>query len=740
MTSYKVIGKPTERADGPAKVTGLASYAADVRVDGMLFAKVLRSPFPHARIVRIGTSRAREVPGVHAVLTGADTAGHLQGTRVRDVPVLADGTVRFAGEKVAVVAADDEETAQRALDLIDVAYEELPPLLDVQEAMGPDAPLLHPGMLEYEGFVRPAETPSNVFFRNSYGIGDVEEGFAKADRVFESTYLTTRTHQGFLEPRASVVWADHDGRVEVWTSHKAPHNLKRALALSVGLEPHLVRVNPTYVGGDFGAKAAPWDEPLCYLLSLRTGRPVKMVMDYGEEFVAGNPRHASIIRMKTGVKSDGTLTAHLQEFIFDSGAYAGLMPLGFLAGVDRIAANFKIPHARFDVTHVYTNNVPGGYMRGPGEAQGAFAIESHMDEIAREMGMDPVEFRRKNILREGDVTPMDEQYVDVRAEETLDAVVEASGFHGPKPTNVGRGLAMCSRPAGGGVTHAAVTLAADGSVVIETPLFEQGSGVHTLLRQVVAEVLDVEPRLVSVVSQDTDAVESDSGMAGSRTTRMAVPAAYDAAHEAKAGLIGLAAERLDWPADRISCEDGALRRTDTGERAPWARVLGDSTVTGRATSNQQGRPDCTSFGALVAEVAVDPETGQVTLLKLTSAFDTGQVLNPIGHQGQINGGIIMGLGYAVMEELRVEDGLVTTLSFADVKVPNIQDVPPLDTVLIESDAGTGPYNAKAIGESPVLGVAPAIANAVRDAVGVRLRSLPITAEKVREAIAEQGSS
>lgn len=739
MTSYKVIGKPTPRADGFAKVTGAAGYAADVHLDGMLFAKALRSPFPHARIIRIDTRRAAAVPGVHAVLTGADVRGQVQGTRVRDMPVLCDGNVRFVGEKVAVVAADDEETAQRAIGLIDVEYEELTPLLDVIAAMSERAPLLHPGMLDYQGYVRPVEQPSNVFFRNSYGIGDVDEGFAQADRVFESTYTTTRTHQMFMEPRACVVWIDAEGRVQVWTAHKAPHGLKRALAVAVGIDPERVRVNPTYVGGDFGGKAAPWDEPLCYVLSVRTGRPVKMVMDYGEEFLAGNPRHESIVRIKTGVKNDGTLTAHLQEFIFNSGAYAALMPLGFLAGVDRIAANFRIPHARFDVAHVYTNNVPGGYMRGPGEAQGAFAIESHMDEIARELGLDPVEFRRKNILRDGDLTPMNEGYQEVRAEQTLDAAVEASNFRAPKPPNVGRGLAMCSRPAGGGETHAAVTLDADGGVLIETPLFEQGTGVHTLLRQVVAEVLDIDPTTIQVVSQDTDAVDSDSGMAGSRTTRMAVPAAYDAAQAVKAELIGRAAELLDWPADDVSCDAGSVRRGDTGETVPWTRLLEHATVTGRATSNQQGRPDYTSFTAQVAEVAVDPETGRVTLLKLTTAHDTGRILYPIGHQGQIAGGVIMGMGYALMEELRVEAGHPTTLSFADVKVPNILDVPPLTTVLLESDAGTGPYGVKSIGESPVLGVAPAIANAVRDAVGVRMRQLPLTAEKVLNALSAQAA-
>jgi CO/xanthine dehydrogenase Mo-binding subunit len=741
MTTYKVVGKAAGRADGPPKVTGEAVYAADVKLPGMLFAKAVRSTHAHARIVRIDTSKADALPGVHAVLTGGDVAGYKLGNRVRDVPVLADGVVRFVGEKVAAIAADDEETAERARDLVEIEYEELPAIFDPEQAAKPDAVLIHPDMLGYKGYTRPAEQPSNTFFHNTYGMGDVETGLAEADLVVEDTYTTTRVHQGFIEPRACVVHAGLDGRIQVWSSHKAPHGLKNQIAAALEVEPERLVVNPTFVGGDFGAKGCPWDEPLCYFLSLRTGRPVKMVMDYQEELAAGNPRHPSIVRMRTGVKRDGTITAHQQEFIFDSGAYAGLMPLGYLAGVDRIAANWAIPHARFDHYHVYTNNVPGGYMRGPGEAQGTFAMESHLDEVALRLGMDPAEFRRRNVLREGGVTPMNERFEGVRAVETLEAAVEAAGWSDAREPNVGFGLSMSSRPAGGGETHALVVIEPTGTVLVRTPIFEQGSGTHTILGQVVAEVLGIDVGSVRIDPWDTDAVPNDSGVAGSRTIRMAVPAAYDAAQAARSELLNVAAELLGWPVEQLTTDGGSVRRADSDDSVTWPDLLSripGRLVSGQAQSKQTGLPEYTSFAAQVAKVSVDPETGVVTILDFVSAHDVGTVLNPIGHQGQINGAFVTGVGYALLEELPWQDGRAAQQSLADTKLPTIADVPPLRTVLLESNEGTGPYNARAIGEAPLLGVAPAIANAIRDATGIRFHDLPITAEKVRAALREQG--
>ena len=738
MTNYRVIGHPAGRTEGLDKTTGSALYAFDVCPPETLWAKTLRSPYPAARIKSVDVSRAESLPGVRAVLTGADVEGRLQGRQVRDVPLLAQDIVRFAGEKVAVVAADDEETAQRAAGMIVVKYEEMTPLLDALEAMQPEARLIHPGMREYEGFRRPPPEPSNTFFSATFGIGDVAAGFAEADLIFEDEYRCGRTHPAFFEPRSCVVSVVNDGRAHVWSSNKTPFGLRQALALAVGVGEESIVVHPVHVGGDFGSKTAPFDEPLAYLLSVRTGRPVKMVMDQVEELGAGNPKHAAVMRVRTGVTSDGLITAHVQEMYFDSGAYAGLMPLGALAGVDRIAANWHIPNARFDQYHVYTNNLPGGYMRGPGEVQGSFAMESHLDEVARRLEMDPLEFRMKNILREGQRTPMNELFADIRAEETLIAAIERSGYDGPKRPGAGRGIAMCARPAGGGESYAEVVLNADAAVVVRTPIFEPGTGAYTMFAQVAAEVLGVGVGSVDVQVWDTDAVPFDSGVAGSRTTRMALPAVHEAAEAALGELLQAAAEQTGWPVEELTNQDGRVRNTGDGS-VSWASVIeaAGGPVSGRGHSQVTGQPEHTAFAAQVAEVEVDEETGRVTVVRFTSAHDVGTIINPIAHQGQINGAIVMGIGYALQEELLTDGGRVTTLSLADFKLPNVADLPTMETALVTSTTGAAPYDAKAIGEVPLLGVAPAIANAIRDATGVRMKDLPITAERLLTELREE---
>ncbi len=740
MATYRVIGHPAGRTEGPDKTTGGALYAFDVRPPGTLWAKALRSPYPAARIRTIDTSRAEALSGVRAVLTGADVAGRLQGRQVRDVPLLAQDEVRFAGEKVAVVAAADEETAQRAAGMIVVEYEEMEPLLDALEAVRPEARLIHPGMGAYEGFRRPPAEPSNTFFSATFGIGDVEAGFAEADLIFEEEYRCARTHPAFFEPRSCVVSVEGDGRAHVWSSNKTPFGLKQSLALAVDIDEESIVVHPVHVGGDFGSKTAPFDEPLAYLLSVRTGRPVKMVMDQVEELGAGNPKHAAVMRVRTGVTNDGRITAHLLEMYFDSGAYAGLMPLGSLAGVDRIAANWHIPNARFDQYHVYTNNLPGGYMRGPGEVQGSFAMESHLDEVARRLEIDPLEFRMKNILREGQRTPMNELFAEVRAEETLRAAIERSGYDAPRRSGVGVGIAMCARPAGGGESYAEVVLSTDGSVVVKTPIFEPGTGAYTMFAQVAAEVLGVDVDSVDVQVWDTDAVPFDSGVAGSRTTRMALPAIHEAAEAALGELLRAAAAQTGWSAEELTSRDGWVGN-EKGESVPWTSVIEttDGSISGRGHSQITGQPEHTAFAAQVAEVEVDEETGQVRVVRFTSAHDVGTIINPIAHQGQINGAVVMGFGYALQEELLTDAGRVTTLSLADFKLPNVADLPILETALVTSTAGAAPYNAKAIGEVPLLAVAPAIANAVRDATGVRMKDLPLTAERVLTALRERSA-
>ncbi|MPZ47943.1 MAG: molybdopterin-dependent oxidoreductase [Dehalococcoidia bacterium] len=751
MTAYRVVGTALPRyfGEGADKVTGQAKYTADIALPGTLRGKLLHSPYAHARIVRIDTAAARALPGVHAVITGADTGQNFYGRGVRDVPLLARERVRYAGERVAAVAADDEDIAKQALDLIEVEYEELPAVFGVEEALTAEAPLLHPDFNSYRG-VRPGpaqpgvrgvfeqEAASNAYGHQVIERGDLEKGFAEADLVIENTYVTQRVHQAYLEPHTVLIHVDGDD-VHAWGSSKAPFGMRDSLAAAVGLEPERIVVHPTLVGGDFGGKGAPLDAPVCYLLAKATGCPVLMELDYLEEFMSGNPRHATLTRLKTGVKQDGALTAHSVEYLVNCGAYAGYKPGGMIGGANQAAGIYKVPNCRIETAHVYTNTVPGGYMRGPGEPQGIFAIESHMDEIAHRLGIDPLELRLRNLIEDGDEMPAGERLQDVKARETLQASVDASGYGATKALRVGRGIAMGERPPGGGEGNAAVTFQPDGRIILGTPIYDQGVGTYTVLRQIVAEELQVSPERITLEIWDTTAVASDSGLAGSRGTHLQTTVSTQAAREAIKALLAHAAETLGCPEDVLSFRGEEIRRGDIEESMPWPDLLTRSgkSISGQGHYTSQGRSHVTSFTAQIAEVSVDEETGAVKLLRFTTAHDVGQVINPMSHQGQINGGVMQGIGYALMEELRVEDGRVTSLSFGDYKIPTIRDIPELQTALIESQSGVGPYQIKGIGETPLGPVAAAIANAVEDAVGVRIRDLPITAEKVYAALKTQ---
>jgi CO/xanthine dehydrogenase Mo-binding subunit len=736
MVSYHVIGKPTPRVDGKEKVTGQARYAADVALPGTLWGKCLHSTYAHARIVRIDTTAAKQVPGVHAVITGADVQGGLWGRAVKDIPVLARDRVRFFGERVAAVAAEDEDIAQRALALIEVEYEELPAVFDAEEALKDDAPILHPDFNTYVGFPQKMDKPSNLYHKTFFEKGDLARGFAEADLIVENTYVTQRVHQGYIEPQAVLVNIDEGGGVHVWVCSKVPYNTRESLATAAGIPEEQILFHHVYIGGDFGGKGNARNTPICYFLAKATGRPVRMASDYVEELFAGNPRHAVVVRLKTGVKRDGTLTAHQVHYLVNSGAYAAFKPAGVIGGYTQAAGPYRVPHCRIESMFVYTNTVPCGFMRAPGEPQAVFALESHMDEIARRLGIDPLEFRLKNVIVDGEETASGERFEHVRVHETLKAAADAAGYQEPKPPFVGRGIAIGDRPAGGGQATAAITLKPDGSVILGTPIFDQGTGTYTTLCQVVAEELHVPLERIQVEIWNTDAIPFDSGVAGSRATRINTIVAYEAAQDVKRELCRLAARELGWPEAGLAFAGDEIRRGEGGEAMRWTDLLArtGASVSGRAHIEEQGRAHITSFAVQVAEVAVDPETGTVRLRRFTTAHDVGQIVNPIGHQGQIEGAVMQGVGYALMEELQLEDGRVTNLSFGDYKLPTMRDAPPLTTVLVESTSGVGPYRIKGIGESPLTPVAPAIANAVADAVGVRIRDLPITAEKVYRAL------
>ncbi len=768
VTFYSVIGQPVARGEGGDKVSGKAVYPADIALPGMLWGKVLRSPFPHARIVRIDTTRASRVPGVHTVLTGRDLPDRRVGRRLRDMPVLARDKVLFVGEKVAAVAAEDSDAAEEALLLIDVEYEELPAVFDPLEAMTETAPVLHEGMASYEGLPQPASSINNVFAHNIWAKGDVESGFLESDLVFEHTFTTQLMHQAYIEPHACVVSVDpsqKDGRVQVWVNNKDPFVLRTQLAAVWGMPEDRIRLNPCSIGGDFGGKGSFMDVPLCYYLALHSRRPVKMVMGYIQELMAGNPRHPARITLKTGVKRDGRLWARQARVVFNSGAYGAFKPTVYLRGADHSGGAYRIPHVHIESYMAYTNNIPCGHMRAPAKPQVIFAVESHMDMIAHEMGLDPYDFRLRNVLRDGDASPTGERWHNIRAEEALRRAAEAAqwgtppsslakgGGRGVGKSSVGRGIAISDLVQGTGQFAARVTLDEHGKATLVMALWDTGTGSHTILRQMVAEELAIPVEDVGIALQDTDALPFSSGSGGSRVTYTAGQAVLGAAIGLRKKLTALAAELYGWPEERIVLRQGRVFVEEGPERGVPLRELAARAIAAVQVHGEPVEPsplvgemtytstpsEVTSFCAQVAEVEVDPETGQVTVNKMVTAHDVGTVINPLAHQGQIEGGVVQGLGYALMEEMKTEEGRISTLSLGEYKIPTIKDVPELVTVLLEeSPSGPAPYHGKGIGEASNIPVAGAIANAVYDAIGVRITDLPITAEKVLFAIKGKG--
>ncbi|MBU18448.1 MAG: hypothetical protein CL725_12210 [Chloroflexi bacterium] len=725
------IGKSIVRGEGPDKVSGKAIYAADISQPGMLWGRVLRSPYPYARIVSIDKSQAEALPGVHAVVTGQDIPDTKIGRRMVDMPILARDVVRFVGEKVAAVAADDKDAADEALLLIDVVYEELTPVYDAEEAMGVDAPDLHPDMESYQGFPQPPSGIKNAFAHITWEKGDIKQGFKESDLIFEHTFNAQLMHQAYIEPHACLVSADPAGKgVQIWANNKDPYMLRDQLAHTWSVPAESIVLYPSTIGGDFGGKGSFMDVPLCYYLSKASGRPVKMVMDYIQELMAGNPRHPAVMTIKTGVMKDGTIKARQARAVFDSGAYGAFKPTVYLRGADHLCGVYKVPHAKIDSYTVYTNNVPRGHMRSPAKPQVVFAVESHMDMIAQELGMDAYQFRLKNVMREGDSSPIGHHWQQIKALETLEAAAKAAGIDQQLPPNTGRGMAMTDLVQGTGQFAAKISLSEDGDPQLHMAFWDTGTGSHTVLRQMVAEELTLDTEDVQIVLESTAKMPYSSGSGGSRVMHTAGRAVVNAAIELRGKLVEAASPLLDAPEDQVSMQNGRL--VAAGRSVTIAEVVartGGASLTGEAILTSE-MPELTSFCTQIAEVHVDPETGEITVNRFITAHDIGAILNPLNHQGQVEGGMIQGLGYALMEELELEDGHISTLSFGDYKIPTSADVPVLETVLIEGDAGPAPYESKGIGESSNIPVAGAIANAVFDAVGVRITDLPVTADKV----------
>lgn len=740
--SYGKIGQPLGRIEGPAKVTGEAKYTADVLLPGMIWGKVLRSPLPHAKIVSIDTQEAEQMPGILAVLTAKDLPDLLTGRLVYDMPVLAIDRVRFIGEKVAVVAAEDPDMAEDALASIDVEYEEMPAVFDAHEAMKSEAPLLHPDYRSYAHAPQKffSDIP-NVHSHVTWELGDIDKGFALAKRVFEHTFNTPAVHQGYIEPHASVVAIDPDGRVNVWISNKMPVRARELLADVIEIPEERIVVHLAQIGADFGGKGSLMDAPLCYHLAKRTGRPVKMVMTYTEELMAGNPRHPTSIFLRTGVTEEGQIVARQAKVVFNSGAYAAFKPVPFvnIPGAKDAAGVYGTPHIRIDAYSVYANCVPSGHFRAPGDLQVNFAVESSMDMIAEDLGLDRLEFRKQNLLKDGDWVPGGPQLEEVRVAETLAAAVKASSWNQPKSQpNRGLGLAVSHRLIGTGEANTQLTLEEDGTIQVLTPVPEVGTGAHTILQQIVAETLFLPLDQVRVETA-SEIFKTDSGSGASRVTYVGGQVVQQAAGELMKLILAAGAKGLGCAENEVVFEGGRVVHSESDGSLSLAEVAklggdGKSALRVKKLLNLSEGPPITTFTAQVVELEVDPETGQIRLLDVVTAHDVGTIINPLGHQGQIEGGLLQGVGFGLIEELRMEDGQVSTLNLGDYKLPNIRDIPPLTTVLVEEELGPAPFHGKAIGESSITPTGAAIANAVYDAVGVRFHDLPITAEKVYWAL------
>lgn len=720
--AMKVVGKKTPRIEGPDKVSGTLHYSADMAPDGVIWGRVLRSPYAHAKINRIDTSKAVAMTGVYAVVTGSDHP-HWMGRTLRDLPVLAIDKVRFIGERVVAVAAESLDIADKAISLIEVDYEELPAALNVTAATATGAPVVHEDPSSYANAFRHPESPDipNLCSYGRWTHGDIDQAFAKADQIFEHTFRTPKEHHGYMETHACVVSVASDGTAEVWASNKSPHLLRGQIAAAMNVEqPTSIKVYPMPVGGDFGGKGSPMDAPLAYLLSRESGRPVKIVMTYQEELLAANSRHPSTITVKSGIKNDGRVLALQLNAVFDGGAYGAFKPAPNvnLHGLEQAGSCYKFEATDTQSTIIYTNTLPAGHMRSPGGPQVNFAVESHLNIVANEMGFDPGTFRMQNLLEQGDTAPNGDKWGTIIARETLQAAMDKIGWGEPLAPNTGRGISMYERGPIGGDSSCRLTLHQSGTVTIEVPIADPGQGAYTAIQQIAAEALGTDTSDIAIKAAPTSDLPFDIGVSGSRVTFALGVTVTDAIEQLQSKMKELAG---DASFKRAAAE--LLR--DEGQ---------DVVINAYRQIPIFPDPPSTEFTAQIAEVEVDPETGNVLVKRLVTAHDIGTIVNPVGHQGQIEGGAIQGFGFGMMSEHLLDGGKPLALSLADYKIPNIQDIPELETVLVQRADGPGPFNAGAIAESSNVPTASAIANAVSDAIGQPIYEIPLSAERIYSLI------
>lgn len=762
-----VVGTSVPRVDAVAKVTGGAVYGVDVRFARMLVGRTLRAGLPHARIVNLDTAAAWRVPGVRAVVTGQDFPRR-HGLLVKDQPALALDRVRYAGEVVAAVAAEDEDAAQEAIERIVVDYEELPGVFDVLAAMEPGAPLVHEDQMAYEraevpGLLLNPVPGSNVSYHFTLRRGDVEAGFAAADLVVEDTFSTPFIQYAHLEPHVTVALYDSAGTMTLWTSTMGPHTLRGMLAELLDLPLAQVRVVTGLVGGGYGSKMyLRAINPAAALLAMRVpNRHVRIVFDREDEFLTCPGRLPTVTTIRTGVKRDGTLVARQARIVWEKGAYADLGAVIARNASYCSLGPYRLPHAAIDAYLVYTNRQPGGGFRGLGIPQVAWAGEQQMDRVARELEIDPVELRRRNIYRDGDVSVTGERLRNVGVGECLERAAAAIGWGTPLPRRTeagalrGRGVACILKST---LTPTAsfgfVKLNGDGSAEVITSAVEHGQGAHTVLSQIAAQELSIPVARIRCVMPDTSVTPFDRSSTSSRTTFHMGNVVREAALDVRRQIVEMAASLLEVHADDLEVAGGAVGvRGVPGRSLTYGQVIqkfygGPGNVVGRGTfstkrfydpmnpeTGQSRRPTIFwMYAATAAEVEVDPDTGQVRLTRLVSAGDAGKAINPLACVQQIEGSAVLGIGMALMEEVAFDGGRTLNPTFLDYKLPTLADMPQTEAIIVEAGHDEGPYGAKGIGESATAPVPAAVGNAVADATGVRISALPIRAEAVYRAL------
>lgn len=746
MEALRVVGEPLPRKDGKDIVTGNVVYSVDVSLPGMLHGTVVRSPIPCGRVVRMDITQARELVGVKAVITPSDVPTTRFGYALMDEQIFAREKIRYAGEAIAAIAAVDEDTAENAARLMEVEYEETPGVFDVLEAMKEGAPLVHEDMGSYER--NPVLTrkwnPSpgtNVLHEIEFSKGDVAKGFREADYVFEDTFRMGRVHHCYLEPHGCVAKVEGN-KITVWTSTQRAFVVRSMLAGLFGVPEGSVRVICTKVGGGFGGKNGVRLEHYAVALAMKTGRPVKLVMRRSEEFTSSAGSVPAMIVMKTGVKRDGTITARQGKFIWDCGAYCESLPTSNRAIKDATGP-YKIPHIKVESALVYTNTLRGCPFRGLGGPEWVWAGESQLDMIAHRLALDPVEFRMKNLLEDGDCAPTGETLDSVMAKECLRRAADEIGHKKARESKENRGIGISmvfKSPTGaGGLSSAVVGINRDGSIQLLIGSSDVGGGMETVLSQIAAEELGVEISDVNIISGDTSVVPFDHGTYSSRVTVSTGLAIRQAAAEIRKQLLEVAGKILSQdPSSLILREKQIFSRTG-GKGVPVEEIFShpscpQKSIVAVGSAAEDGIKTGWRFGAQAVEIEVDRETGLVRVLRVVSVHDVGKSINPPLVTGQVEGGVVMGLGYALREELRMDGGRITNPTFSDYGIPVAQDIPPIHPIILESPLPVGPFGAKGVGEIGDFGIAPAIANAVENEVGVRITELPIKPESILNAL------